>query len=63
LVTFAADRKSYANSRNHRKKDAVEFLLVNVQVNKDNPAYIRPLDKDINDVFDVKKNKTFGMVL
>ena len=41
------------------KNDAVEFLLVNVQVNKDNPAYIRPLDKDINDVFDVKKNKTF----
>src|SRR6186997_449911 len=38
---------------------AKEFLLVNVELNKNNPAYIRPLDKDINEVFDPKKNKTF----
>jgi len=38
---------------------AKEFLLVNVELNKNNPAYIRPLDKDINEVFDKKKNKTF----
>ena len=38
---------------------AKEFLLVNVELNKNNPTYIRPLDKDINDVFDKKKNKTF----
>ena len=36
-----------------------EFLLVNVELNCTNPAYIRPLDKDINDVFDKEKNKTF----
>ncbi len=36
-----------------------EFLLVNVELNKNNPAYIRPLDKDIYEVFDKKKNKTF----
>jgi hypothetical protein len=38
---------------------AKEFLLVNVELNKNNPAYIRPLNKDINEVFDPKKNKTF----
>lgn len=38
---------------------AKEFLLVNVELNKSNPAYIRPLDKDINEVFDPKKNKTY----
>lgn len=38
---------------------AKKFLQVNVQINKNNPAYIQPLDKDINDVFDEKKNRTF----
>jgi len=41
------------------KQLAREFLLVNVELNKSNPAYIRPLDKDINEVFDKEKNKTF----
>jgi hypothetical protein len=41
------------------KKTAKEFIEVNVLINKNNPNYIRPLDKDINDVFDEKKNKTF----
>ena len=41
------------------KETAKEFLLTNVLINKDNSNYIRPLDKDINDVFDPKKNKTF----
>jgi GNAT superfamily N-acetyltransferase len=36
-----------------------DFLEVNVAINKAFPNYIRPLDKDINDVFDEKKNKTF----
>jgi len=36
-----------------------EFILVNVELNKNNPAYIRPLDKDVIEVFDPKKNKTF----
>jgi hypothetical protein len=38
---------------------AQEFILVNVRINKDNPNYIRPLDKDIHVVFDQKKNKAF----
>jgi len=41
------------------KKTAKDFLLVNVEINKKDPNYIRPLDKDINDVFDPGKNKTF----
>jgi len=39
--------------------EANEFILTNVEINKSNPDYIRPLDKDIRDVFDEKKNKTF----
>ncbi|MGH2553688.1 MAG: hypothetical protein ACRDEB_08220 [Chitinophagaceae bacterium] len=38
---------------------AKEFLKVNVELNRNNPAYIRPLDKDIREVFDPKKNKAF----
>ena len=38
---------------------AREFIRVNVELNKTNPAYIRPLDKDVNEVFDPRKNKTF----
>lgn len=41
------------------EKDAREFLLANVRLNEGNPAYIRPLDKDVNEVFDEKKNKAF----
>jgi hypothetical protein len=35
------------------------FLQVPVQLYKGDPNWIRPLDKDINDVFDEKKNKAF----
>lgn len=38
---------------------AREFIIANVELNKNNPAYIRPLDKDVNDVFDPKKNKAY----
>ena len=38
---------------------AKDFLRINVSINKDRPAYIIPLEKDVNDVFDTKKNKTF----
>jgi len=38
---------------------AKEFLRVNVEINKNNPHYIIPLEKDVNDVFDPKKNKSF----
>ncbi|MFI5187289.1 MAG: hypothetical protein ACHQF0_11225 [Chitinophagales bacterium] len=41
------------------KKTAKEFIEVNVLINKTDPNYIRPLDKDINTVFDPKKNKAF----
>jgi hypothetical protein len=38
---------------------AKEFIRVNVLMNKNNPNYIRPLDNEINDVFDASKNKAF----
>lgn len=41
------------------KQTARDFLLVNVEINKNNPNYIRPMDKDINDVFNPQKNKAF----
>jgi hypothetical protein len=38
---------------------AKEFLQVPLSIYKNDPNFIRPLDKDINDVFDPKKNKAF----
>ena len=42
-----------------RPDQAKQFIQVNILINKSNPNYIRPLDKDINEVFDLKTNKTF----
>src|SRR6476646_7511897 len=36
---------------------AKDFMKVNVLMNKHNPNYIRPLDHEIDDVFDASKNK------
>jgi hypothetical protein len=36
---------------------ARQFILVNVMLYKNDPHYIRPLDKDVNEVFDPSKNK------
>ncbi|MBC7948749.1 MAG: hypothetical protein H7Y42_12750 [Chitinophagaceae bacterium] len=41
------------------KKTAEDFIRVNVEINKNDPNYIRPLDKDIHETFDPAKNKTF----
>ena len=38
---------------------AKQFLQVAVTLYKTDPNWIRPLDKDIDEVFDVKKNKAF----
>ncbi len=38
---------------------AKEFIRVNVEINKNDLNYIRPLEKDINEVFDPQKNKAF----
>ncbi|MDE3145338.1 MAG: hypothetical protein KGL19_14370 [Bacteroidota bacterium] len=38
---------------------AKDFIKVNVLMNKFNPVYIRPLDNEVNDVFDAQKNKLF----
>ncbi len=38
---------------------AKDFIQVHVVLNKNNPAWIRPLDKDINEVFNPDKNKAF----
>jgi hypothetical protein len=35
------------------------FIKVPLSIYKDDPKWIRPLDKDINEVFDEKKNKAF----
>ncbi|MGI8598450.1 MAG: hypothetical protein ACR2KB_04255 [Chitinophagaceae bacterium] len=40
-------------------KEAKAFIAANVEINKNVPNYIRPLDKDVNEVFDDKKNKAF----
>lgn len=40
-------------------KLAKEFIELNEWINKGDPNYIRPLDKDIYEVFDRKKNKTY----
>src|SRR3954469_13189357 len=36
-----------------------EFIRVNVLMNRSNPNYIRPLDNEVNDVFDPSKNKNY----
>ncbi len=41
------------------EKDKRTFLEIPVRLHGNNPAYIRPLDKDIEEVFDTAKNKTF----
>ena len=41
------------------KKTAQQFLQIAVDLNKNDPNWIRPLDKDINEVFDKEKNKAF----
>src|SRR5258708_5095052 len=41
------------------KSTAKEFLHIPLKLYKNDPNYIRPLNKDINDVFDPRKNKTF----
>lgn len=35
------------------------FLEINAELNMGNPNYIRPLDKEVKQVFNVKKNKLF----
>jgi len=37
-----------------------EFLLLPVRLYKNEPHYIRPLDKDIEAVFDLKKKSLFS---
>ena len=41
------------------KKDKKDFVLVALDIYKKEKNWIRPLDKDINQVFDPEKNKTF----
>ncbi|MBK5285449.1 MAG: hypothetical protein JJE25_08585, partial [Bacteroidia bacterium] len=43
------------SSEKHRK----DFLLLPCSIYKDEPNWIRPLDKDIEGVFDPKQNKYF----
>ncbi|HXB07190.1 MAG TPA: hypothetical protein VNW04_08745 [Puia sp.] len=38
---------------------AKDFIRVNVELNRSVPGYIRPIDKEINEVFDKRTNKAF----
>ena len=40
-------------------RSAQEFIEVNAILHHSHPSYIRPLDKDIREVFDPEKNKAF----
>ena len=41
------------------KKTAQDFIRVNVELMQSVPGYIRPLDNDVNNVFDPEHNKAF----
>jgi hypothetical protein len=41
------------------KQNEKDFIRVNVELNENDPNYIRPLDKDVYEVFDPEKNKAF----
>lgn len=41
------------------KKTINDFILVHVYCNESNPCFIRPLDNEVNDVFDPSRNKNF----
>jgi hypothetical protein len=38
---------------------ATDFIKINVLMNQSNPNYIRPLDNEVNEVFDKAKNKHY----
>jgi hypothetical protein len=38
---------------------APDFIRANVELNRNNPNYIRPMDSEVNEVFDPAKNKAF----
>jgi len=38
---------------------AKDFININVLVNKSSPCYIRPMDSEVNDVFNPAKNKNY----
>ena len=40
-------------------QQAREFLNVHVRINRDQPGFVRPLNKDVQGVFDPEKNKAF----
>jgi len=40
-------------------QNVMDFIKVPLLIYKDDPNFIRPLDKDVKDVFDPKKNKAF----
>lgn len=58
LVRFS----NFANMQMHEVKTAEDiklFLELPASINKGNPNWIRPLDKDIEEVFDPARNKFF----
>ncbi len=45
------------------KKDKKDFIQIACSIYKNEKNWIRPLDKDINSVFDPKTNKHFEKVM
>ncbi|MEP6846269.1 MAG: hypothetical protein ABI861_09710 [Panacibacter sp.] len=43
----------------NNKATAADFIKVNVLMNRSNPNYIRPLDNEVDEVFDKSKNKNY----
>src|SRR5699024_9524024 len=43
----------------NNSKTSKQCLALSTKINEDNPEWIRPLDKDIEAVFDESKNKLF----
>ena len=59
LSTFACIKVNMQLTPVTNKNTADQFLQLAVQLYKKDPNWIRPLDKDINEVFDKNKNKAF----
>src|SRR5436189_3919338 len=59
LITFVCLKMDMQLLPVTDKITAQQFLQVAVELHKNEPNWIRPLDKDINEVFDKEKNKAF----
>src|SRR5664279_3927741 len=57
IYIFAASRYFMQLIEIKDQSSAPDFIKANVELNRNNPNYIRPMDNEINEVFDSGKNK------